>query len=175
MAKREGASQSNTVYDFTATSIAGETVPLRRYAGHVLLVVNVASRCGYTPQYRELEDLYRLHRERGFAVLGFPCNQFGGQEPGSQTQIQRFCTETYDVTFPLFSKVDVNGPMAHPLFVHLKSRKGGWLGIAAIKWNFTKFLVDRHGDVIGRFGPGDRPTAIEPRIVQALEGDALGT
>lgn len=168
MTKREGATQSNTVYDFTATSIAGQAIPLSRYAGHVLLIVNVASRCGYTPQYRELEDLYRSHRERGFAVLGFPCNQFGGQEPGSHDEIQSFCSETYDVTFPLFSKVDVNGPAADPLFVHLKSQKSGWLGIDAIKWNFTKFLVDRRGDVIGRFGPGDRPCTIEPQIVRAL-------
>jgi glutathione peroxidase len=168
MTTREGASQSNTVYDFTATSIAGEAIPLSRYAGHVLLVVNVASRCGYTPQYRELEDVYRSHQARGFVVLGFPCNHFGGQEPGSHAEIQRFCSEGYDVTFPLFSKVDVNGPKAHPLFVHLKSQKGGWLGIDAIKWNFTKFLVDRRGQVIGRFGPGERPKAIEPQIVQAL-------
>ena len=170
MSKREGAPQSNTVYDFTATSIAGEAIPLSRYAGHVLLVVNVASRCGYTAQYRELEHVYRAHRERGFTVLGFPCNQFGRQEPGSHDEIQSFCSEIYDVTFPLFSKVDVNGSAAHPLFVHLKSRKGGWLGIDAIKWNFTKFLVDRRGDVIGRFGPGDRPQTFEPQIVRALEG-----
>jgi glutathione peroxidase len=168
MTKREGAPQSNTVHDFTATSIAGESIPLRRYAGHVLLIVNVASRCGFTPQYRELEDLYRSHRERGLVVLGFPCNQFGGQEPGSDHEIQRFCSEGYDVTFPLFSKVDVNGPAAHPLFAHLKSKKGGWLGIDAIKWNFTKFLVDRRGSVIGRFGPADRTRAIEPAILQAL-------
>ncbi len=169
MSTREGASQSNTVFDFAATSITGEVVPLRRYAGHVLLVVNVASRCGYTPQYRELEDVYRSHRERGFEVLGFPCNQFGGQEPGNHDDIRRFCSETYAVTFPLFSKVDVNGPTAHPLFVHLKSQKGGWLGIDAIKWNFTKFLVDRRGDVVGRFGPGNRPRTIEPEIVRALD------
>ena len=169
MTKREDAPQSNTVHDFTAISIAGEPIPLSRYAGQVLLVVNVASRCGYTPQYRELENVYRSHRGRGFVVLGFPCNQFGGQEPGSPEQILMFCSETYDVTFPIFGKVDVNGPNAHPLFVHLKSRKSGWLGIDAIKWNFTKFLVDRRGEVIGRFGPADRPNTIEPEIVEALE------
>jgi glutathione peroxidase len=169
MTRREGASKSNTVYDFTATSITGEPIPLDRYAGHVLLIVNVASRCGYTPQYRELETLYRSYRERQFVVLGFPCNQFGGQEPGTDAEVRRFCSDEYDVTFQLFSKVDVNGPRAHPLFVHLKSKKGGWLGIDAIKWNFTKFLVDRAGEVIGRFGPGDRPMGIEAAIVRALD------
>ena len=169
----EGRSKSSTVYDFTATSITGEPVPLERYRGQVLLIVNVASRCGYTPQYRELEDLYRAQRARGFAVLGFPCNQFGGQEPGSPLEIQRFCSETYEVTFPLFGKIDVNGPNAHPLFVHLKSSKNGWLGIAAIKWNFTKFLVDRRGGVIARFGPADRPAKIVPRIVEALAMPSL--
>ena len=168
MTRREGASQSNTVYDFTATSIAGDAVPLRRYEGHVLLIVNVASRCGYTPQYRELEELYRAHRAQGLLVLGFPCNQFGRQEPGSNAEVLAFCSREYGVTFPVFSKVDVNGAAAHPLFVHLKSRQRGWLGIDAIKWNFTKFLVDRRGDVIGRFGPADRPKAIEPQIVEAL-------
>lgn len=168
MTRREGASQSNTVYDFTVTSIAGDAVPLRRYEGLVLLIVNVASRCGYTPQYRELEELYRAHRAQGLRVLGFPCNQFGRQEPGSNAEILAFCSQEYDVTFPLFSKVDVNGAAAHPLFVHLKSRQRGWLGIDAIKWNFTKFLVDRRGDVIGRFGPGDRPNVIEPQILEAL-------
>lgn len=160
--------KSSTVYDFTATSITGEPVPLDRYRGQVLLIVNVASRCGYTPQYRELEDLYRSQRARGFTVLGFPCNQFGRQEPGSPVEIQRFCSDTYDVTFPLFSKIDVNGPNAHPLFVHLKLSKSGLLGIAAIKWNFTKFLVSRRGDVIARFGPADRPAKIVPNIVEAL-------
>ena len=169
MTKREGASQSNTVYDFTATSIAGEAIPLSRYAGHVLLVVNVASRCGYTPQYRELEDVYRSHRERGFAVLGFPCNQFGRQEPGSHDEIQSFCSETYDVTFPLFSKVDVNGSAAHPLFVHLKSQKGGWLGIGAIKWNFTKFLVNDRGDVVKRYGSIDTPEQIRKDVAALLQ------
>ena len=168
MTRREGAPQSNTVHGFTAESIAGETVPLSRYAGSVLLIVNVASRCGYTPQYRELEALYRTYRDREFVVIGFPCNQFGGQEPGSNAEILKFCSNDYDVTFPLFSKVDVNGPRAHPLFVYLKSQKSGWLGIDAIKWNFTKFLVGRQGDVIRRFGPGDRSGAIEPAIRNAL-------
>jgi glutathione peroxidase len=169
MTTREGRSKSNSVYDFAATSITGEAIPLDRYRNQVLLIVNVASRCGYTPQYRELEELYRRHRERGFAVLGFPCNQFGGQEPGSAQEIQTFCAEIYDVTFPLFSKIDVNGPNAHPLFAHLKSTKSGWLGIDAIKWNFTKFLVGRRGEVLERFGPADRPSAIARRIVEALD------
>jgi glutathione peroxidase len=169
MTRREGPWKSSTVYDFTATSITGEPIRLDEYRGQVLLIVNVASRCGYTPQYRELEELYQRHRAQGFAALGFPCNQFGGQEPGSAEDIQSFCADTYHVTFPLFSKIDVNGPNAHPLFVHLKSSKPGWLGIGAIKWNFTKFLVDRRGAVIGRFGPADRPSAIAPRIVQALD------
>ena len=168
MKTREGSSKFNTVYDFTATSITGESVPLERYRGHVLLIVNVASRCGFTPQYSELEELHRSHHARDFAVLGFPCNQFGRQEPGSPREIQKFCSESYDITFPLFGKIDVNGPHAHPLFVHLKSSKSGWLGIDAIKWNFTKFLVGRQGDVIARFGPADRPAAIAPRIVEAL-------
>jgi glutathione peroxidase len=169
MTTREGRSKSNTVYDFTATSITGETIPLDRYRSQVLLIVNVASRCGYTPQYRELEELHRRHCARGFAVLGFPCNQFGRQEPGSAQEIQTFCAGTYGITFPLFTKIDVNGPRAHPLFVHLKASKSGWLGIDAIKWNFTKFLVGRQGDVIGRFGPADRPSAFAPRILEALD------
>jgi glutathione peroxidase len=168
MNTREGRSKSNTVYDFTATSITGDTVPLERYRGQVLLIVNVASRCGFTPQYRELEEQYRLHRAHGFAVLGFPCNQFGRQEPGGPAEIHTFCRENYDVTFPLFATIDVNGSNAHPLFVHLKSSKSGWLGIDAIKWNFTKFLIDRRGCVIERFGPAVRPSAFAPRIVETL-------
>jgi len=160
-----------TVHDFAATAIDGTEVPLRRYAGHVLLIVNVASRCGYTPQYEGLERLYRTHRERGLVVLGFPCNQFGGQEPGRESEIAAFCGATYDVTFPLFSKVDVNGPSAHPLFAHLKSQQSGWLGFDRIKWNFTKFLVDRRGVAIERFGPADAPDRIEPAVVRALASE----
>jgi glutathione peroxidase len=170
LARDGDAPQSNTVYDFTVTSITAEPIPLGRFAGRVLLVVNVASRCGYTPQYRALEALYRKHRDSGFTVLGFPCNQFGGQEPGTEAEINAFCSREYDVTFPLFTKVDVNGRRAHPLFRFLKSQRRGWLGIQAIKWNFTKFLVDRRGDVIARFGPADHPQAIEPAVVKALTG-----
>jgi glutathione peroxidase len=157
-----------TVHDFTATAIDGTAVPLSRYRGHVLLIVNVASRCGYTSQYEGLERLYRTHREQGLVVLGFPCNQFGGQEPGSEQDVASFCTTTYGVTFPLFSKIDVNGPSAHPLFVHLKAQQSGWLGFDRIKWNFTKFLVDRRGVAIERFGPADAPEHIEPTIIRAL-------
>jgi glutathione peroxidase len=171
MGAREDARKSNTLYDLSAISISGEHVALSRYAGDVLLIVNVASRCGYTPQYGELERLYRAHRDRGFTVLGFPCNQFGGQEPGDDREVASFCEATYDVTFPMFSKVDVNGGRAHPLFAYLKARRPGWLGTEAIKWNFTKFLVSRTGDVIARYGPTDRPDAIEPAVVAALDAN----
>ena len=150
-------------------------MPLARFAGQVLLIVNVASRCGFTPQYRALEALYRSHRDQGFVVLGFPCNQFGGQEPGADAEILAFCSERYDVTFPLFSKVEVNGPGAHPLFACLTSRQPGWLGLRAIKWNFTKFLVNRRGKPIRRFGPRARPESLEPAIVDALAYRSSGT
>jgi glutathione peroxidase len=141
---------------------------LDRFRGHVLLIVNVASRCGYTPQYRGLEALYRRHRDAGLVVLGFPCNQFGNQEPGAEPEIAEFCALTYDVTFPMFARVDVNGPGTHPLYEFLKARKKGLLGTEGIKWNFTKFLVGRDGRVIGRFAPTDTPESIEPAIVAAL-------
>src|SRR5215470_11928733 len=134
------------LYDFTASSLAGEEVPIRRFEGRVLLIVNTASACGFTPQYRALEALYREYAPKGFAVLGFPCNQFGGQEPGTASEIDAFCTGKYDVTFPMFAKIDVNGAAAHPLYKFLKSEKSGLL-VSAIKWNFTKFLVDRSGRV----------------------------
>jgi glutathione peroxidase len=149
-------------------TIDGRTVTLDDWRGQVLLIVNVASRCGYTPQYADLERLHRTYRDRGFAVLGFPCNQFGGQEPGTSEEIRRFCTLTYDVTFPMFARVDVNGPHAHPLFRRLKSAHPGLFGSEAIKWNFTKFLVDRSGRVIARYGPRDAPSAIEPAIQRAI-------
>ena len=133
----------------------------------MLLIVNVASRCGYTSQYRQLEALYRRHQSQGFVVLGFPCNQFGGQEPGSDSEIQQFCSLTYDVTFPMFARIDVNGAGAHPLYHFLKSRKTGLLG-SSIKWNFTKFLVGRDGAVIGRYGSAVTPEAIEPAVKAAL-------
>ena len=157
-----------TVFDFDALDIEGSSVALDRYRGQVLLIVNVASQCGYTPQYGALESLYRRHRREGFTVLGFPCNQFGRQEPGSHADIRAFCEERYEVSFPLFSKVDVNGPGAHPLFQFLKASRRGWLGSRSIKWNFTKFLVGRDGRPLRRYGPTTKPDNIEPDVVAAL-------
>jgi glutathione peroxidase len=164
--------RDTTAFDFTATLNDGTERSLDRYRGRALLVVNVASRCGYTPQYAGLERLYRTYRDRGLEILAFPCNQFGRQEPGTDAEIGAFCQTTYDVTFPMFRKVDVNGPHAHPLFVYLKSQKRGVLGSEAIKWNFTKFLVDREGRVMQRFAPTDTPDAIEPAIVRVLAAGA---
>jgi glutathione peroxidase len=149
------------LYDFTAVDINGRPKKLSDYQGRTVLIVNVASECGYTPQYAGLESLYRRHKDNGFVVLGFPCNQFGAQEPGSAKEIADFCTKNYDVTFPLFAKVDVNGDNEHPLFTWLKSQKKGIFGTAAIKWNFSKFLIDANGDVVKRYGSGDTPEAIE--------------
>ena len=149
------------VHDFEVTTIDGRVESLVRYRGHTLLVVNVASACGYTPQYAGLERLYRAHKDEGLVVLGFPCNQFGAQEPGSDEEILAFCQKRYDVTFPMFAKVLVNGDGAHPLFQYLKAQKKGVLGSASIKWNFTKFLVGPDGEVLERFGPGDSPQKIE--------------
>jgi glutathione peroxidase len=154
------------VYDFTAQSLTGEDVPLARFEGQVLLIVNTASACGFTPQYKGLEQLHRDFAPRGFAVLGFPCNQFGGQEPGDAKRIAEFCETKYDVTFPMFAKIDVNGSQAHPLFNHLKSAKSGLLG-SSIKWNFTKFLVDRSGRVTGRYAPTATPDGMR-RDIEAL-------
>ena len=157
-----------TVHDFKATALDGTERALADWRGKVLLIVNVASRCGLTPQYTGLEALQRKYAARGFEVLGFPCNQFAGQEPGSAEEIRSFCSTKYDISFPLFAKVDVNGDGAHPLWKHLKEEKPGLLGIEAIKWNFTKFLVDREGRVIQRAAPTDEPSAIERDIEAAL-------
>lgn len=157
-----------TAYDFTATDIDGQPVPLSGYAGKVLLVVNVASKCGFTPQYAGLEQLWRDYRERGLVVLGFPCDQFGRQEPGDEAEIRNFCSLTYDVDFPMFAKVDVNGGHAHPLWQWLKQEKSGFLGTAAIKWNFSKFLVGRDGEVLGRYAPTDTPESLRADIEAAL-------
>lgn len=157
------------IYSFPVQSIRGEEITLDAWRGDVLLIVNVASRCGYTPQYAGLEALYRKYRDRGFVVLGFPCNQFGAQEPGTSAEIQQFCSLTYDVTFPLFARIDVNGPDTHPLYSWLKAQKPGILGSEAIKWNFTKFLVSRDGEVIARYGSRETPDAIEPDIIRALD------
>ena len=150
-----------TLYDFDAVTIDGKTQKLDEYRGRTVLVVNVASACGYTSQYAGLEALYRKHQDRGFVVLGFPCNQFGSQEPGTEEDIANFCETKFGVTFPLFAKVDVNGENEHPLFKWLKSQKKGIFGTAAIKWNFSKFLIDANGDVVKRYGSGDTPEAIE--------------
>ena len=157
------------VYDFAAVDIRGVEQPLSSWRGQVLLIVNVASRCGFTPQYAGLEELYQRYRGRGFAVLGFPCNQFGAQEPGNESAIASFCEEEYGVTFPLFTKVDVNGAAAHPLFRYLKRTRPGLLGTGVIKWNFTKFLVGRDGEVRARFAPTVTPAHIEPRIAELLD------
>jgi glutathione peroxidase len=145
---------------------------LREYAGQALLIVNVASRCGFTPQYAGLEALYRRYRDRGFTVLGFPCNQFGHQEPGDEQEIRRFCSTEYDVTFPLFAKVDVNGGQAHPLYQYLKKAAPGVLGSEAIKWNFTKFLADPYGRVVKRYAPNDPPEALAASIEAVLPAAA---
>jgi glutathione peroxidase len=155
-----------SVHDFTATSLAGEEIPLQRFEGQVLLIVNTASKCGFTPQYEGLEALHQALAPRGFSVLGFPCNQFGGQEPGDAAQIEQFCSGHYHITFPMFAKVDVNGGNEHPLYKYLKSQKTGLLG-SSIKWNFTKFLIDRTGKVVGRYAPTDRPAGLK-REIEAL-------
>ena len=156
-----------SVYDFTASSLAGEEVPLKRFEGQVLLIVNTASACGFTPQYKGLEELHEALSPRGFSVLGFPCNQFGAQEPGDATQIAQFCEREYAVTFPMFAKIDVNGASAHPLYDYLKREKSGLLG-SSIKWNFTKFLVDRAGKVVARHAPTTRPEGLKKDIEALL-------
>ena len=161
--QRDLASQSDRgpIYSVPVMTIDGRETTLAPYRGQVLLIVNVASKCGYTPQYTGLESLYRRYKARGFAVLGFPCDQFGHQEPGTEAEISQFCSLAYDVTFPMFAKIDVNGPNEHPLYAVLKSGARGVLGTTAIKWNFTKFLVGRDGTVLSRFGSRDTPEDIE--------------
>ena len=159
---------ARTIHDFTAVDIDGQPLAMDGFRGKVLLIVNVASQCGFTPQYAGLEKLAREYGPRGLVVLGFPCDQFGHQEPGDEAEIKDFCSLRYDVTFPMFSKVDVNGSDAHPLWTWLKDEKGGFLGIDAIKWNFTKFLVGRDGRVIQRYAPKDAPASIAGDIEAAL-------
>jgi len=158
-----------TIYDFTAQTIDGQPQALNAYRGQVLLIVNVASQCGFTPQYTGLEALYRKHKAEGFAVLGFPCDQFGHQEPGDEAEIKSFCSLHYDVSFPLFAKINVNGDDAHPLYNFLKSERKGLLGSEAIKWNFTKFLVDKHGNVVKRYAPQDKPESLEKDLEPLLQ------
>lgn len=157
-----------SLYDFTARDIDGVERPLGDFRGKVLLIVNTASQCGFTYQYEGLEALHRKYAERGFEVLGFPCNQFGKQEPGNAEEIKNFCSLTYDVTFPMFAKIDVNGPKAHPLYEYLTRQKGGGLLGRGIKWNFTKFLLGRDGKVIARFPPTAKPESLEGAIERAL-------
>jgi glutathione peroxidase len=157
-----------TVYDFRANSIDGNDVALSSYRGKVLLIVNVASACGFTPQYAGLEKLYEGYKDRGLVVLGFPCNQFGKQEPGPEAEIKTFCETRFGVTFPLFSKIDVNGANAHDLYKFLVAEKPGFLGSKRIKWNFTKFLIDKEGRPLKRYAPQDKPESIEADIQRAL-------
>lgn len=157
-----------TVYSFSARLLDGREIILEEFRGQALLIVNTASQCGFTPQYGGLEQLYRNYKGRGFAVLGFPCNQFGGQEPGAAAEIASFCQRNYGVSFPLFAKIDVNGPHAHPLYQFLKRAKTGILGSEKIKWNFTKFLIDREGRVVRRFAPSARPAGLAAAVDRLL-------
>jgi glutathione peroxidase len=156
------------IYDIAVRTIDGKEQSLAAYSGQVLLIVNVASKCGFTPQYTGLEALYGKYRAQGFAVLGFPCDQFGHQEPGDEAEISNFCSTSYNVTFPLFAKIEVNGDGAHPLYRYLKAERPGLLGTEAIKWNFTKFLVGRDGKVLQRFAPNEAPESLNPPIAAAL-------
>jgi|SRR5579871_4078617 len=157
-----------SVYEYSARTIDGQEQRLSNWRGQALLIVNVASRCGYTPQYAGLEELYRRFRARGFAVLGFPCNQFGHQEPGDEAEIRTFCTTQYEVSFPLFAKIDVNGPNAHPLYRYLCKQLPGLLGLKTIKWNFTKFLISPTGEPVRRFAPADKPEDLAEAIEEQL-------
>jgi glutathione peroxidase len=157
-----------SVYDYSAKTLDGQDVSLADYRGQVLLIVNTASKCGFTPQYEGLEALYKAHKDRGFTVLAFPCNQFGAQEPGNAEEIANFCSLTYDVTFPVMSKIDVNGADAHPLYKFLKKEQKGLLGTEAIKWNFTKFLIGKDGEVVERFAPTVKPEDLKVAVEALL-------
>ncbi len=157
------------VYGFFAPLLDGSEARLDTLRGQVLLIVNTASRCGFTPQYAGLEELYRRYRDRGFEVLGFPCNQFGRQEPGTESEIGAFCERNYGVSFPMFAKIEVNGPGAHPLYQFLKKNRRGIFGLQRIQWNFTKFLVDGRGRVVRRYGSSKKPEAIAPEIERLLD------
>lgn len=160
---------SDTLYSIPVTTISGQQTTLEAYAGKVLLIVNVASKCGFTPQYKGLEELYQTFKAQGFEVLGFPCNQFGAQEPGDETEIAQFCELNFGVTFPLFAKIEVNGKNTHPLYAYLKEHASGVLGTKTIKWNFTKFLVDRQGNVVARYAPQDTPEKLKGDIEKLLK------
>lgn len=156
------------IYDVEVTTIEGKQIKLALYQGKVILIVNVASQCGFTGQYDGLEELYRKYGDQGLVILGFPCNQFGAQEPGSEEEIMNFCRLNYGVTFPMFAKIDVNGPNVDPLYILLKKERPGFLGSGAIKWNFTKFLVDRNGNIVERYSPSTKPAEIEDKIISLL-------
>ena len=166
--RRTDAKSIVDVYDFSVRTIDGSEHSLAAYRQQVMLIVNVASKCGFTPQYAGLQSLHHQLHQRGFSVLGFPCDQFGQQEPGDEGEIKRFCTESYGVTFPMFAKIEVNGAQTHPLYQYLKQQQPGILGSQAIKWNFTKFLIDRQGLVLRRYGSVDKPESIEPDVVALL-------
>ena len=159
---------SNSIYDFSVIDINGQTQSLKKYEGKTLLIVNVASKCGFTSQYTELEQIYKEYKDKGLEILAFPCNQFGAQEPGNADEIKSFCSLTYDVTFPMFSKVDVNGDDSAPVYNYLKDSLPGLLGIKAVKWNFTKFLVDMSGKPVERYAPTDKPLSILVDIKKIL-------
>ena len=156
------------IYDGEVTTIEGKQIKLALYQGKVILIVNVASQCGFTSQYDGLEELYRKYGDQGLVILGFPCNQFGAQEPGSEEEIMNFCRLNYGVTFPMFAKIDVNGPNVDPLYILLKKERPGFLGSGTIKWNFTKFLVDRDGNIVERYSPSTKPAEIEDKIISLL-------
>jgi glutathione peroxidase len=167
------AESPQNLYGFSAQLLDGSEISLDSFRGRVLLIVNTASKCGFTPQYAGLESLYRSYKDRGFAVLGFPSNQFGRQEPGTAEEIGAFCVKNYGVSFPMFEKIDVNGPAAHPLYQFLKKQQPGMLGLiglSRIKWNFTKFLAARNGQVVARYGPSNDPMTLVPAIERLLAG-----
>ena len=159
----------NPLFTIKVTTIDGEETTLADYKGKVILIVNVASKCGYTKQYKELEAIYRKYKDKGFVVLGFPCNQFGSQEPGTNQEIKQFCTSNFSVTFPMFEKIDVNGENTHPLYKFLKDEKPGFIGTKSIKWNFTKFLVDKKGNVVDRFASPTTPESLTQDIEKLLK------
>ncbi|MBY7124124.1 MULTISPECIES: glutathione peroxidase [Bacillus] len=157
-----------TVYDFSAKAITGEAKSLKDYEGKALLIVNVASKCGFTPQYKGLQEIYDKYKDQGLEILGFPCNQFGGQEPGTEADITSFCELNYGVNFPMFAKIDVKGDKAHPLYTYMTEQAPGLLGMKAVKWNFTKFLIGKDGKVVGRFAPQTKPVDLEVEIEKVL-------
>jgi len=159
---------NRTIYDFSVTDIDGNNVQLDKYKDKVLLIVNTASKCGFTKQYASLEELHKRYKDKGLMVLGFPCNQFANQEPGDMNEIKNFCSLTYNVDFPMFAKVEVNGKNTHPLYAFLKQKARGFLGLSAIKWNFTKFLVDKNGNVVKRYAPATDPLSITSDIERLL-------